>query len=146
MTTKEKFAANMLAIAGPAYPPTATEIDGFWQLIMHNDGLQIFHKLIRYMHERRIFRDRWVGALTNHQTAIPLRLINGAADPISGAHMAARYRELVPQADCILLSGVGHYPQVEAPALVADLFLNFHDTRVAVWDSRELKGNRMNNP
>ncbi len=134
MTTKEKFAANMLAISGPAHPPTTAEIDGFWQLIMHNDGLQIFHKLIRYMRERRIFRDRWVGALeqTGAGNTIPMRLINGAADPISGAHMAARYRGLVPKADCILLNGIGHYPQVEAPKVVADLFLNFHDTRVAV--------------
>lgn len=147
-TTKEKFAANMLAISGAASPPTAAEIDGFWQLIMHNDGLQIFHKLIRYMRERRIFRDRWVGALeqTGAANTIPMRLINGAADPISGAHMAARYRELVPAADCILLNGIGHYPQVEAPALVADLFLNFHDTRVAVPDSRELKSSRRASP
>ena len=60
--------------------------------------------------------------------------------------MAARYRELVPAADCILLSGIGHYPQVEAPSLVADLFLNFHDTRVAIPALRERKSSRMANP
>ena len=74
------------------------------------------HKLIRYMPERKIHRGRWVSAM--QQTQIPLKLICGAADPISGAHMAARYQELVPHANVSLLDDIGHYPQVEAPGLV----------------------------
>ena len=133
---KEKFAANMLAIAGSEYPPTSVEIDGFWSLISHNNGLQVFPKLIRYIRERRQFRARWVGALIKTGThadaqVTPIRLIDGAADPISGEHMAKRYGALVPNADCILLNGIGHYPQIEVPVLLVDLFLNFHDTRVA---------------
>ncbi|HBZ98771.1 MAG TPA: alpha/beta hydrolase, partial [Pseudomonas sp.] len=46
---------------------------------------------------------------------VPMRVIDGAADPISGAHMVARYRELIPAPDTVLLEGIGHYPQVEAP-------------------------------
>ena len=129
MTTKEKIASNMLAIAGTDYPPTAGEIDGMWSLITYNEGLAVFPKLIGYMRERRRYRGRWVGALVN--AAIPLRLVDGAADPISGAHMASRYCELAPNSDCILLAGIGHYPQIEAPQLVADALLNFHDTCVA---------------
>ena len=129
MTTKEKIAANLLAIAGPEYPPDANEIDGAWKLITHNDGLAVFPKLIGYMRERRRHRGRWVGALVS--AAVPLRLVDGAADPISGAHMAKRYCELAPNSDCILLAGIGHYPQIEAPRLIADALLNFHDTCVA---------------
>jgi pimeloyl-ACP methyl ester carboxylesterase len=55
----------------------------------------------------------------------PLTLIDGAADPISGAHMAARYRELVPRADVTLLEGIGHYPQVEAPGAVVEAYSAF---------------------
>ena len=128
MTTREKIAANLLAIAGPGYPPGADEIDGAWALITHNDGLAVFPKLIGYMRERRRHRARWVGALVN--ASVPLRLIDGAADPVSGAHMAKRYCELAPDSDCILLAGIGHYPQIEAPRLVADALLNFHDTCV----------------
>ncbi len=128
MTTRDKIAANLIAIAGPEYPPDAAEIDGVWQLITHNDGRTAFPKLISYMRERRRHRARWVGALVN--AAVPLRLVDGAADPISGAHMARRYCELAPDSDCILLAGIGHYPQIEAPRLVADALLNFHDTRV----------------
>ena len=39
--------------------------------------------------------------------------------------MAARYRELVPRADVVLLDGVGHYPQMEAPADVQHEYLAF---------------------
>lgn len=81
------------------------------------------HKLIRYMAERKRYRARWVGAL--QQAAIPIRLINGAFDPISGRHMTERYRELIPNPDVILLEQIGHYPQTEAPALVLKHYLAF---------------------
>lgn len=55
---------------------------------------------------------------------VPMRLINGASDPVSGRHAAARYQALVPGADVVLLEGVGHYPHVEAPG----------DVLAAVWD------------
>ena len=75
------------------------------------------------MAERRVHRARWVGALQD--SAVPIRLINGLDDPISGAHMVARYRELVPHRDVIELAGVGHYPQLEAPAQVVSAALPF---------------------
>jgi pimeloyl-ACP methyl ester carboxylesterase len=37
---------------------------------------------------------------------------------VSGAHAAARYRELVPDPDVVALPDIGHYPQVEAPDAV----------------------------
>ncbi|QDR37101.1 alpha/beta hydrolase, partial [Pseudomonas aeruginosa] len=45
--------------------------------------------------------------------------------PISGAHMVERYRQLVADADCVLLDGIGHYPQIEAPAAVLEHYLAF---------------------
>jgi pimeloyl-ACP methyl ester carboxylesterase len=80
-------------------------------------------KLIRYMVERRQFRERWVGALQNSN--IPLRLIDGLDDPVSGAHMVARYRELIADADVVELEGIGHYPQLEAPEQVLRAFLSW---------------------
>ena len=41
--------------------------------------------------------------------------------------MAARYRELVPHPDVVLLDGIGHYPQLEAPQRVLDGFFTFVD-------------------
>jgi pimeloyl-ACP methyl ester carboxylesterase len=40
-------------------------------------------------------------------------------DPVSGAHMAARIAERMPDADLVRLDDVGHWPQLEAPDIVA---------------------------
>jgi pimeloyl-ACP methyl ester carboxylesterase len=73
----------------------------------------LFHRLFHYMPERRTHRARWVGAL--QQASIPLRLINGPLDPVSGEHLQVRYRELIEDADVVSLAGIGHYPQLEDP-------------------------------
>src|SRR6185503_9627155 len=100
------------------------ELAEFWGLIRRDGGHRIMHKLIRYMPERIKHRERWVGAL--QKTRVPLRVIDGADDPVSGAHMVARYRELVPDPDAVLLPGIGHYPQVEDPQGVLKAFFDFH--------------------
>lgn len=121
--TKKTLAKNFRNIFGPETQPTDEEIDEFWSLIAYNDGNKVMPLLIRYMAERRRFRERWVGAL--QQTAIPLRLIDGAADPISGRHLAEHYQKLVPNPDVVLLEKIGHYPQTEAPDLVLAHFQEF---------------------
>lgn len=121
--TKAALRKNFHTIFGKNTPPTEPEIDAFYALMTHNGGVDIFHRLIRYMRERRRRRARWVGALQHG--ALPLRLIAGAADPISGRHMAERYAALVPHPDVVLLDGIGHYPQIEAPEQVLAHFLAF---------------------
>jgi pimeloyl-ACP methyl ester carboxylesterase len=123
LTTRAALASNLRRIFGPGTPPDDALIDGFWELIQANGGRGVMHRLIRYIDERRAHRERWVGALA--QAEVPLTLIDGAADPISGAHMAARFRELVPRADVTLLDGIGHYPQIEAPAAVLSAYAAF---------------------
>ncbi len=54
-------------------------------------------------------------------------MIDGTRDPVSGAHMIARYRELVPNPDVVTLDDVGHYPHVEDPRAVIAAFDAFHD-------------------
>lgn len=110
------LARNLRKVFGPDTPPSEQEIDEFWQLIRHNDGNLVMHRLIYYMEERRANRERWVGAL--QQAQVPMRLIDGMLDPVSGAHMVERFVKLVPQADVVRLEDVGHYPQVEAPEQV----------------------------
>jgi pimeloyl-ACP methyl ester carboxylesterase len=124
---RRSFARTFVRIFGPRTQPSPDELDAFWSLIAENDGARVTHLLIRYMTERRVQRERWVGAL--QRTGVPLRVVDGAADPVSGAHMVERYRELVPRPDTVLLPDIGHYPQVEAPDAVLAAFLAFVDTR-----------------
>ncbi|WP_228000560.1 alpha/beta fold hydrolase [Nocardia australiensis] len=122
------FARNLAAVFGPDTKPTEEQLRQFWILWCSKHGKRNGHKLIRYMSERKSHRERWVGAL--QQTSVPLRLINGRLDPVSGAHMAARYRELIAEPDVVELPDVGHYPQLEAPEETLAAILDFHGTRV----------------
>lgn len=123
--SRSKLKANLTRVFGPQTPPSEAELDAFWALIAHNDGPKVMHRLIRYMLDRRVNRERWVAAM--QETRVPLRVIDGALDPISGAHMVARYRELIESPDTVLLAAIGHYPQTEAPAEVLEHYLQFRD-------------------
>lgn len=107
------FRRSFGGVFGPQTKPSAAELSQFWRLLTHRDGKREFYRLFHYIPERRAQRARWVGAL--QQTDVPLRLVNGPEDPVSGAHLAARYRELIPKADVVSLPGIGHYPHVEDP-------------------------------
>jgi len=119
------FRRNLTRVFGPRTQPTDEELAEFWALVQHDGGMGITHRLIHYIDERRKHRDRWVNAL--RAAPIPLRLINGALDPVSGRHAAERYREVVPEPDAVILDHVGHYPQVEDPASTLAAFMAFHD-------------------
>lgn len=121
LTRYPRFAASMRKIC--TKPLAEAELRSMWALIEHHDGRRVMPRLIGYMAERKLHRERWVGAL--QRSPIPVRVINGTDDPISGAHLVQRYRELVAGADVIELAGVGHYPQIEAPAEVARAFIEF---------------------
>lgn len=121
--SRAKLGANFGKVFGPATQPSAAELDDFWSLVAARDGPAVMHRLIRYIPERREQRDRWVAAM--QKGGVPLRVIDGAVDPISGAHMVARYRELIPEPDTVLLEHIGHYPQTEAPSQVLQHYLAF---------------------
>lgn len=122
---KEKsFRQNIRSVFGPDTPPSDAELKAFWALTNRNKGTRIYHKLIRYMEDRRTHRERWVSALQN--SPVPLRVIDGLADPVSGAHMVARYKELVPNPDVVPLD-CGHWPQIEAPGETLAAVLEFFE-------------------
>jgi pimeloyl-ACP methyl ester carboxylesterase len=108
LASRDSLAANLRRVFGPDTPPDEALVDGFWSLMQHNEGASVMHRLIRYIPERRRQRARWLRAMQS--TKLPLKLIDGGADPVSGAHMVARYRELLARADVTELPQVGHYP------------------------------------
>lgn len=116
LVSRRSFDATMRRIFGPATPPDHALLDGHWELVSRDGGRAIMPKLIRYLDERRARRERWVGAL--QRSPVPVAFACGLADPISGAHMLARWRELVPGGAAFELPGIGHYPQCEAPEAV----------------------------
>lgn len=124
LNSRRSFARSFAKVFGADTQPTPAQLDAFWELIEYNDGRRVFHELITYMRDRREHRQRWVDAL--RQSRVPLALINGSVDPVSGAHMVARFRELIGDRHFIReLPAIGHYPQVEAPAQTVAAYREF---------------------
>jgi pimeloyl-ACP methyl ester carboxylesterase len=122
---EDKFRDSFSSVFGSESKPSLEELKHFWSMMHYQKGNLILHKLIHYMADRRKYRDRWVNALI--ETHIPLRLINGPEDPVSGRHAAERYQELIPNPDVVLLDKIGHYPQTEDPQGVLKAYLEFRE-------------------
>jgi pimeloyl-ACP methyl ester carboxylesterase len=107
---------------GPQTKPSPRMLDLFHQILDYNDGKRVTHKVGRFVTDRYAHRNRWVRAM--RQTDVPMRLIDGPADPNSGRHMAQRYLEVIPHPDVVMLDdAIGHWPQIEAPDAVLEHFL-----------------------
>ena len=107
MMSRRALARSLTAIFGPQTPPSAHDIDVLWALLEREQGTRALPSLLGYIRERREHRERWVGALL--ESRVP------------------RFRAVVgPSAAKIVeLGGIGHYPQIEAPASVAAEILAF---------------------
>jgi pimeloyl-ACP methyl ester carboxylesterase len=134
LTSRRAFERSLSAVFGPRTPPGRADLEAFWTLLRNDDGQRIAHRLIRYMPERVRQRERWVGALT--AACCPLALIDGTADPVSGAHMVARWREVIGKGYVAELPGIGHYPQLEAP----DQVLKHHAEFIAPIGRADVRG------
>jgi pimeloyl-ACP methyl ester carboxylesterase len=111
---------------GPETKPSRRMLDLFHEILEHNDGKRVMHKLGRFVNDRYAHRNRWVRAM--RQTSVPMRLIDGPIDPNSGRHMAQRYLEVIPNPDVVMLDDrIGHWPQIEAPDAVLAAFLEHID-------------------
>jgi pimeloyl-ACP methyl ester carboxylesterase len=128
-----RFAAAMRRIC--AKPLDDLELRENWRVLRLADGHLRLPALLGYLRERREQRARWVGAL--EKADVPLRLVVGMLDPVSGAAMARRYREVLASADVVELPEVGHYPQLEDAAAVRQALEEFHDVGQAPEGRRD---------
>jgi pimeloyl-ACP methyl ester carboxylesterase len=123
LANERSFAANMRGIFGPHTKPTDAALHQHWLGIARRDGQRNYHRLIRYIEERRQNAERWGASL--ERTDRPLLFVWGDADPISGEHMVAEVRRRVPRARVESRSEIGHYPQLEDPDWVAGALREF---------------------
>jgi pimeloyl-ACP methyl ester carboxylesterase len=110
--TEELWARALEPTFAGNFDATADNAD-IWRAMRREDGQLITYRLIRYMSDRVLHRERWVTALET--TDAPLRFVWGMLDPISGAPMAARIRDRLPAAPFTALEDVAHWPALEAP-------------------------------
>lgn len=124
LITDSIFKKSLATVFGKDTQPPEAELEDFVTLFKYNGGKKIAHKLIRYMTERAKYRERWVGAL--ERMNVPFRFINGLEDKVSGKHLVARFREVLPhQKDIIEYENIGHFPHFEIPDAVLKNYFDF---------------------
>lgn len=115
VSTKRVFAAQMRRIFG--HPPRADDLDAMWMLLARADGTRRLPAIIQYVHERTRFRRRWIGAL--ERLDVPALIAWGKKDPVCAMAIAEQLVREIPGAALTVWDDLGHYPQVEAPEVVA---------------------------
>lgn len=123
--TKKNFLKGFADVFGPNTRPEGTFLEEFWPAMLGVNGRGAFARRIRYMTERLEHATRWVNALK--EATIPMMLINGIDDPVSGGHAADGFEKEIPAAKVVRLPGIGHFPQIEAPDTIVELVNQFHD-------------------
>jgi pimeloyl-ACP methyl ester carboxylesterase len=115
---RRQIGRGLAAVFGPDTQPTPGELDALIDLVEAGNGRRVMPTLLGYMKERSARRDRWVGGLETAR--VPIMLVDGEADPVSGGHLADRWAELLPDRPLRRLPGIGHWPQLEDPAAVLE--------------------------
>jgi pimeloyl-ACP methyl ester carboxylesterase len=90
------------------------ELHAMAELVLRDGGGRILPRMIRYIEERRVHERRWTGAIESHPA--PLNIVWDDVDPVAVWPMAEKLVQARPDAIVDRLTGVGHYPMVEAPA------------------------------
>ena len=123
LSNERAFVRSMRGILSDDHQPSDEELHQHWLGIARREGHRNYHRLIKYIDERRENADAWGGAL--ERTDRPLLFVWGNADPISGEHMVAEVRRRVPRARIEARDDIGHYPQLEDPGWVATALTEF---------------------
>jgi pimeloyl-ACP methyl ester carboxylesterase len=120
LITEELWVQGLRPTFAGSFDAAADSADT-WRAMSREGGVLIAHRLIRYIADRATHGERWIAALES--TDVPLAFVWGMLDPVSGAHIADRIRERLPDATFTALEDVGHWPALEVPARVADAVL-----------------------
>jgi pimeloyl-ACP methyl ester carboxylesterase len=117
LTSARSFRLQFGQIFSDAHPLTGQEAADQWSLLSHDGGHRIGHLLVEYMAERERHVERWHGAFRDWPGALSLTW--GLVDPVATTAVLDGLRELRPGVPVTELPGIGHYPQLERPDLVA---------------------------
>jgi pimeloyl-ACP methyl ester carboxylesterase len=99
------------------------ELEAMWELVARENGADRLPQTIRYIEERYRYERRWIGALEHLD--IPSLIAWGKKDPVAVYGIAQKLAEEIPGAKFVTWDDLGHYPQVEDPAKVAETIAAF---------------------
>lgn len=116
--TEEMFVGGVEGTWGTRRPVDPAELHEMWRSMDDGGGVALMHELLHYVADRHMHQARWRAALETNDR--PTSFVWGDLDPVSGAHVAERLEERLPDARLLRLPDVGHWPLLEAPDVVAE--------------------------
>src|SRR5215470_13921474 len=108
----ERFAAGLALVWADATRTPEVDRRAITYWLAQRDGLAIIGQIARYNLERARYADRWRPILG--RTTVPIRVVWGDLDPIAVFEIGRRLAEM-SGGPLVVLEGIGHYPQMEAP-------------------------------
>jgi pimeloyl-ACP methyl ester carboxylesterase len=119
LSSERFFRQQFASIFSPGHPLSDEEAEDQWALILGGGGRTLNHKTIAYMDERFKHAERWHGAIRDWPG--PVSLAWGMVDPVATEQVLEAVLELRPQVPVTRFEDLGHYPQIEDPARVAEV-------------------------
>ncbi len=127
LTSKKILIRNFKKIWGDASKLDLDEMEIVWEMMIYNNGRAVLAQLTQYIRERHLFWHRWIGAL--QQTTLPINILWATEDPVAVIKMADVLADEIKHSRKKTLSGIGHYPMVEAPEEWTDALLEMLEKR-----------------
>lgn len=124
LLSERVFTHQIGSVFSPRHRLAPAEARDLWTLVRHGGGHRLGHRLVHYMDERETHAQRWHGAIRDWPK--PLSLLWGMRDPVAVPAVLDALRELRPQAPVQEIEEIGHYPQLEAPGVVASAIIAAH--------------------
>ncbi len=127
--SKQSVNKSVRELFGKHTQPTDLFLEKQWEILNYNNGKAIAYLIGRLVFEKYRYQQRWIKAMQT--TSIHLCYICGPADPNSGAHMAKRYEDLIPNSKIYMLNdNIGHWPFVEDLKGVLNVYEMFCDNYI----------------
>jgi pimeloyl-ACP methyl ester carboxylesterase len=123
LTTERLFRNSFRKVFSSAHPISDDDVHEHWRAITESRGNTLYHRLVYHYGDHERNAERLESILWT--TRVPLKLVWGMTDPVSGPDMVAYMRERGPAIDIVELPEISHYPHLEVPDRVADEFLRF---------------------
>lgn len=120
---QQRFNRSLQRVFSSNFELSNEVLEAYWNLLSHNQGDQLLHKLNFFLTDRKQHGERWAKAWQT--SPVPIRYLVGSVDPMYGQSVVEQLKSLSKRKDIHVLPGVGHFPHLESVRKVADQFWDF---------------------
>lgn len=113
LSTRNTFVRNMKQMFYDSKKANINELDEMWDLLLRAEGRTVLPRVTRYIDERFLYWNRWIGAIKN--TNIPTKIVWTTNDPVAVKAIATTIHSEMKNSTLHWLEETGHFPMLERP-------------------------------